>query len=497
MIPAVTRLLLRRPNAGVLLFLPTLILLISPALTALVFGSPAAPAERAGARHPTDVTVIAGRILGQELADGGAWSKLEDLTDRIGPRLSGSPGAAAAVRWALAEFERDGLANVRAEKVLVPHWVRGEETGECVTPARRNLVLTALGMSVPTPEGGVEGEVIEADSLEALRALGDQVRGKIVLMNRETVAGSEMEGYAVTSPLRVRGPSEAGRLGATAFLIRSLGTLKARLPHTGTLVYAEDAPRIPAAALAEEDALVLHRFLAAGDTVRVRLNLGCRTLPDAESANVVAELRGRDRPDEIVVLGAHLDSWDLGDGAIDDGAGVAIVMEAVRLLKQLGLAPRRTLRVVLYMNEENGNRGGKTYAETHHDELSRHVAAIESDSGGAVPLGFRVVAGPGGVEVVSALAEPLALIGAGRVSGGDYAGVDIEPMRSAGVPLVGLRQDTTHYFDWHHTAADTLDKIEPRALAENAAAMAFMAWSLAERDQPLRRVPPETPPEPR
>ncbi|HYV85747.1 MAG TPA: M20/M25/M40 family metallo-hydrolase [Patescibacteria group bacterium] len=442
-------------------------------------------------RDPQDV---AARIVGEEMTTNGAWPKLAWLADRIGPRLSGSPGAAAAVAWTLEEFRRDGLSNVRAEKVMVPHWVRGEESARLVAPYGRRLLVTALGMSVPTPAEGVTAEIVEVDSLDALKTLGDKARGRIVLFSHETTAGREMAGYGATSPLRVKGPSEAARLGAVAALVRSLGTLRARLPHTGTLVYADDAPKIPAAALAEEDALLLHRLLEAGQPVRVHLSLGCVTLPDAESANVVAELRGRERPDEVVVIGGHLDSWDLGDGAIDDGAGVVMAMEALRLLKHLDLVPRRTIRAVLYMNEENGARGGKTYVETHKGEMARHVAAIESDSGADHPLGFRVAAGPGGEAAARALAAPLAAVGAADVKAADEGGVDIGPMKAEGVPLLGLRQDVTHYFDWHHTAADTLDKVEPRALAENAAAMAFMAWALAESPEPLPRVPPAAPP---
>jgi hypothetical protein len=443
----------------------------------------------AAARVALDPNEVAARLVGEEMVANGAWPKLAWLADRIGPRLSGSPGAAAAVAWTLEELRRDGLANVRAEKVMVPHWVRGEESARLVAPYGRRLVVTALGMSVPTPADGVTGDIVEVDSLDALKTLGDKARGKIVLFSHETTAGREMGGYGATSPLRVKGPSEAARLGAVAALVRSLGTLRARLPHTGTLVYADDAPKIPAAALAEEDALLLHRLLAIGETVRVHLSLGCATLPDVESANVVAELRGRDKPDEIVVIGGHLDSWDLGDGAIDDGAGVAMAMEALRLLKHLELVPRRTIRAVLYMNEENGVHGGKTYAETHKDEMARHVAAIESDSGADHPLGFRVAAGPGGDAAARALAAPLELLGAADVKAAEDAGTDIGPMKAAGVPLLGLRQDVTHYFDWHHTAADTLDKVEPRALAENAAAMAFMAWALAEAPEPLPRIP--------
>src|SRR5262245_56204105 len=456
--------------------------------------APSAPAAPPAATKPARVPLpeAAARIRGEALASDGAWNRLAWLTDRIGPRLSGSPGAEAAVAWAIEEMRRDGLANVRGETFMVPHWVRGEETVTIVKPVERPVVATAVGMSVPTPPGGVTAEVVEADSFETLRALGERVRGRIVLFNRETRVDRDGAGYGDTSALRGRGPSEAARLGAVAVLVRSLGTLRARLPHTGALRYLDDAPAIPAAAIAEEDALRLHRFLAAGETVTVRMTLGCRTLPDVPSANVVAELPGHDLPGEIVVVGGHLDSWDLGNGAVDDGAGVVAAMETLRLLKQAGLVPRRTIRAVLYMNEENGARGGPAYFEAHRDELARHVAAIESDGGAGTPNGFQVVAGPGGVEAVRALARHLAAAGsgAGAADASESAGVDIDPMKAAGVPLLGMRQDRTHYFDWHHTMADTLDKVDPRELAENVAALAFMAYALAEADEPLPRPPP-------
>jgi hypothetical protein len=433
----------------------------------------------------------AARIREGALAGDGAWTRLAWLTDRIGPRLSGSPGAAAAVDWALEELRRDGMAGVRGETLMVPHWVRGEESVSIVAPVARPVVATALGMSVPTPDGGITAEVVETDSLEALATLGDRVKGKIVLFNKVTPARSDGSGYGDNVPLRSRGPSEASRLGAVAALVRSLGTLRARLPHTGALSYVDGVPPIPAAAIAEEDAERIHRLIAAGDTVRVRMVLGCRMLPDVESANVVADLTGRERPGEIVVVGGHLDSWDLGDGAVDDGAGVVAAMETLRLLKRLGLTPRRTIRAVLYMNEENGSRGGRAYAEAHKDELARHVAAIESDGGAGRPLGFRVFAGPGGVEAVGALTAHLGAAGsrATEVAASDSAGVDIDPLRTGGVPLLGMRQDMTRYFDWHHSAADTLDKVDPGELAENVAAMAFMAWALAESAEPLPRIP--------
>jgi Zn-dependent M28 family amino/carboxypeptidase len=267
--------------------------------------------------------------------------------------------------------------------------------------------------------------------------------------------------------------------------------LNGRLVHTGSHAYREGVPRIPAAAISAEDAELIHRLGASGETVQVTLTLGCRLFPDVESANAIAELPGRSRPDEVVVIGGHLDSWDLGTGAVDDGAGVAVSMDALRLLKKLNLRPRRTIRAVLFMNEENGNRGGRAYFDTHRSEMEKHVAAIESDSGAGRPLGFSVNAGPGGDGMVRDLASRLRAIGATEVQTGGEGGVDISSMIAAGVPLMGLRQDMTEYFHWHHSAADTLDKVNPRELADNAAAMAFMAFALADRKEPLPRIPPE------
>jgi Zn-dependent M28 family amino/carboxypeptidase len=273
-------------------------------------------------------------------------------------------------------------------------------------------------------------------------------------------------------------------------LIRSLATADLRLPHTGAMSYEDGVPHIPAAAISPEDAELIHRFLAAGEHVKVTFAISCKNLPDAESANVVGEIAGSEKPDEFVVIGGHLDSWDVGTGAHDDGAGVAITMEAMRLIKSLGLAPKRTIRAVLFTNEENGLRGGKGYAEAHKGELARHVAAIESDSGGARPLGFGVTAGAGATETVKTLAAGLAPIAADDVQTGG-GGADISAMADDGVPQLGLRQDSTRYFDFHHTMADTLDKVDAHDLAMNATAMAVMAWQLANLDPPLTRVPPK------
>jgi hypothetical protein len=433
------------------------------------------------------------RIIDAGLRSDGAYRKLAWLTDRIGPRLSGSENLEKAVRWCAEEMKRDGLDQVRTEKVMVPHWVRGEANGCILAPAPHPMAILALGMSDGTPPQGITSDVIEVSSLDELTALGEAAKGKIVLFNKRIYPnGGADRGYGSAVGLRYSGAVAAAKAGAVGMLIRSLATANLRLPHTGAMAYEDGSPRIPAAAIAPEDAELIHRFLAAGETVRVNFALSCKTLPDAESANVVGEIRGSQAPDEFVVIGGHLDSWDVGTGAQDDGAGCAISMEAIRLIRSLGLKPKRTIRAVLFTNEENGLRGGKAYAEAHAAELANHVAAIESDSGGARPLGFGVSAGPGGIEIIKRLAAPLAPFAADDVQDGG-GGADISPMGPAGVPQLGLRQDGTHYFDIHHTMADTLDKVDPHDLAMNATAMAAMAWQLANLDPPLPRyVPPKT-----
>ena len=441
----------------------------------------------------------AARLLRLATSDPHGYDKLAYLTDRIGPRLSGSAGYDAAVRWAVEEFRRDGVDRVWTEKVLVPRWVRGTESASIVSPVVAPMATVALGMSPPTPPEGVTGEVVEVKSLEELEALGDKVRGKIVLFNRPVLPnGGAENGYGPAAALRHDGGTAAAKLGAIGALIRSLGTAAFRLPHTGMTEHQDGVAAVPYAAISQEDADHVHRLLAAGETVKVRMTLGCRFEPDVEQANVAAELRGREKPEEVVVIGCHLDSWDVGTGATDDGAGCAIVMEAMRLVKATGLRPRRTLRAVLFANEENGLRGGKAYAAAHEDELRLHVAAIEADSGGGRPKGFGVTAGEGGVDAVRKIAAPLAAIGAAEIKPGG-GGADISPLRAARVPVLGLRQDTTHYFDYHHSAADTLDKVDPRALAECAGAFAVVAFGLADADFTLPRpAPPEEPvPQPR
>ena len=427
---------------------------------------------------------VAHRLVGGALADGVAYARLEELTDTIGPRLSGSPGAAAAVQWALKKFQQDGLT-AHLEAVKVPHWVRGEERGEILPQpgiVGHPLSLTALGNGVG---GEVTGDVVEARSLDEIAALGEKARGKVIFLNHTM---GQKGGYGDWADLRTRGPAAAAKVGAAGVLLRSLATASLRTPHTGVTL-AGDGPLVPAAAIATEDAAQIHRLLQRGP-VRVHFVLGCKMLPDADSANVVADVRGREKPDEIVLLGAHLDSWDLGDGANDDGAGVAMMMEAGRLIAQLRQAPRRTVRVVLYMNEENGSAGGKGYAAAHANELGKHVAALEADSGAARPTSINVHAGPGGAAQLQQWLAPLDALQL-PVNDGDTGGADIGPLGLAGVPFVGVSVDGTHYFDIHHSAADTFDKIDPEALAKDAAAWAVTAYALAEMPQPLPRPTPQ------
>ena len=448
--------------------------LLVVAIPALGFAAEAPPAQR---------------ILDAALADSTAYDRLAHLCDRIGHRLSGSPQLERAVTWAEATLKADGADRVWKDDVPVPVWIRGEERGRIVAPVEHPMKLLTLGMSLATPPEGITGEVVMAASLDELRALGEKVRGKIVFFNRPIERNGEGErGYGFASNLRYSGVIEAAQLGAVAMIIRSLGTVDYHLPHTGTTAYDETKPRVPAAAITAEDAGRIARFLAAGETVWVHLVLRPERRPDGPSHNVLAEIRGREKPDEVVVLGGHLDSWDVGCGAQDNGAGVVVTMETIRLLKKLGLRPRRTIRAVLFTNEENGGRGGKDYATRYADAMDRHVAAIEIDSGGARPTGFGVSAGTGGLEIVSRLAAPLAVIDADTVKEGG-GGADTGPMRKHGVPLLGLRPDTTRYFDIHHTEADTLDKVDPHDLAMLSGAMAVMAFSLADAEETLPRIP--------
>jgi carboxypeptidase Q len=424
----------------------------------------------------------AGRIIGAALTGNKAYERLSYLTDKIGHRLSGSRSLELAIAWAIDEMKKDGLDNVRGEKVMVPHWVRGEESLEMISPMPHRFALLGLGNSIGTPETGITAEAVVVRSFDQLDALGEQVRGKIVVYN------VPFTNYGATVRYRHSGASRAARHGAVAALVRSVTTVSLQTPHTGAMSYDAAQPKIPVAAIPIEVAELLQRMNDRGDRPTLRLKMGAKFLPDAESANVVAEIRGLEKPDEIVLVSGHFDSWDVGQGAHDDGGGCIAAWEAVRLIKELGLRPRRTIRVVLYTNEENGLRGGNAYRDTHRDELAKHVLAIESDSGTYRPMGFGLAAAapPQARANMQEIAKLLSGIRADRIAP-DGGGADIGPIMREGVVGAGLSVDSTHYFDIHHTRADTLDKIDPHDLQLCVATLAVMAYTVADMPQLLNQ----------
>jgi carboxypeptidase Q len=420
----------------------------------------------------------ASRLIQEATADDFAWRRLAALTDTASARLSGSPELDRAIAWAVAELKRDGLENVHTEPVMVPKWVRGHESAEIVEPASRPLAMLGLGDSVGTPPQGVRAEVLVVHSVEDLDAQASKANGRIVVFNVPFTT------YDETRPIRSQGPSRAARLGAVGALVRSVGPPGLRLPHTGSLSYTADLPKIPAAAISTEDADLLQRMSDRGTRVIIQLKMEAHTEPDVQSANVVAELRGSERPDEYVVVGGHLDSWDVGAGASDDGGGCVVTWEALRLMKKLGLRPRRTVRLVLFTNEENGGRGGLAYRDAHRAELSRTVLMFESDIGVFSPIGFRFTGGEGARATVVAIASLLHDVGAEHV-GTAADGSDIDPsVQAAGIPAMSLLVGG-NYFLIHHTQADTVDKINPADIAKCAAAIAVMTYVIADLPQGL------------
>lgn len=442
---------------------------------------------------PSDeLRATAQKIIRAALQDDSGWNKLAHLTTQIGHRLSGSAALEQAVAWAGETMKTEGLEKVWLQPVKVPHWVRGAAEAKVVSPREKPLPILALGGSVGTPPGGITAPVVVADSFEALTAMGrEKVAGKIVVFT------PQWEGYGRTVQYRGRGASAAAALGAVAVLVRSATGRSLSTPHTGAMNYEEANPKIPAASITVEDAEWFRRMRDAKADLRVQLRLEAQTLPEADSANVIGEITGREKPEEVVVLGGHIDSWDVGQGANDDGSGIIAAWEAVTLLKRLGLRPRRTIRVVLWTNEENGLRGGQEYRKWVGDQVASHVAALEMDGGAERPVGFGF--GLQGVttdkttpeyeaalERLRALGTLLDEVGAGQISRGG-GGADIGPLTRDGVPGLGLRTIGEHYFDWHHTNADTLDKVNVDDFRKCTAMLAVMSYALAE--MPERLVP--------
>lgn len=420
-----------------------------------------------------------GRLIAAAQANDFAWRRLAELTDTYGNRLSGSENLNRAIQWAVTTMKADGLANVHTERVMVPRWVRGQESAVIVDPPEHPIAMLGLGGSVATPATGIEADVLVVKSFQDLDGRGADARGKIVLFNVPYTT------YGETVQYRSGGAVAAARHGAVAAFVRAVGPMGLRTPHTGNMSYGDAAVKIPTAAIAAEDANRIQRLVDRGLRVRVRLRMEARFESDVESANVFGEIVGRERPNEIVLVGCHFDSWDIGTGASDDGVGCIVTWEALRLLKTLGLQPRRTVRLGLFTNEENGLRGGNAYRDAYKASASNHVFALESDSGVFAPsrLGFTGSAGARAIiDDIGALLRPLGMADIGPGGGG----ADIGPISQAGnVPMMAYQGDSTRYFTIHHTPADTVDRIAPEEVSKAAAAIAVVTYVVAELEERL------------
>jgi carboxypeptidase Q len=465
--------------------------------TATATSSPSASPSPTPAVFSPQTLAELKRLQQAALISDYAYRQVAHLANNIGPRLTGSAQAAKAVEYVASELKALGC-EVQLEKATVPHWVRGEETAALIQfPGQapgttQKIVLCALGASVATPPNGIEAEVIAVRNFDELKSLPrDKVAGKIVLFNypfdkQMAAEGRGGEAYGEAVIYRSDGPSAAARQGALACLIRSVGGADYRIPHTGETDYANDAPKIPAGAVTAEDADLIADLVRQG-AVRMKLVITPQTLPDVESANVIGDIKGSEHPEQVVIVSGHLDSWDLGTGAIDDGAGVAVSMEAANLIQKLHLKPKRTIRVIAWMNEENGLAGSKQYAKDHEKEWMNHFAAMETDGGAGHPLGMNIKGKPEVKKMLAPVGAILQESGAGMVNLVEHCGADIGPLEKAGVPAFSPIQDSRFYFNYHHTAADTLDKIVPKELAENSAVVAVAAYALANMEPPLPR----------
>lgn len=434
--------------------------------------------------HEQPYLETARQITRTALAEGRAYRLLAELT-AFGPRLSGSPQAAAAVEWSRQTMLQLGFDNVRLQDVMVPHWVRGPiEEAAIINSTTRGTVplsICALGGSIATPETGLVAEVVEVKSFEELRALGKKAESKIIFFNRPMDASklNTFEAYGGAVNQRGSGAVEAAKVGGVAALVRSMTTRLDDVPHTGGMSYQDGVTKVPAAAISTLDANLLSQILAQEKNVRVRLQLACQTLPEAPSANVLGEITGSEKPEEIIVVGGHLDSWDKGTGAHDDGAGCMQSLEALRLLKALNLKPKRTIRAVMFMNEENGLRGGIEYARRANEGNAKHIAAIEADRGGFAPRGFSVEADSARVARIAKWAYLFKEMGADHIFRGG-SGADISVLVRQGVLGIGLVPDSHRYFDFHHSDNDVLEGVHERELNLGAAALAILCYVLAQ-----------------
>ncbi|RYC69115.1 M20/M25/M40 family metallo-hydrolase [Spirosoma sordidisoli] len=421
-------------------------------------------------------------IYNETLAHGKSYEWLRHLTKQIGPRLSGSTGAQKAVDWTKQLMEQQGFDRVFLQEVMVPHWVRGakEEAYFRIGSKKTTVPIAALGGSVATSPKGVEAGVIEVKSFPELRALGpEKVKGKIVFFNRpmDPTKINTFEAYSGAVEQRANGATEAAKLGAVGAIVRSMASNADDSPHTGGMRYATGVPLIPTAAISTNGADLLSKSLKENPGLTFYFKQNCESLPDAKSYNVVGELRGSEKPDEIIVVGGHLDSWDLAEGAHDDGSGCVQAIEVLRVMKALGYKPKRTIRAVMFMNEENGLRGGVKYADLAKQNNEKHIAAVESDNGGFTPRGFGIVGTPAQRAKVDPWKPLLAPYGLAEIGAGS-GGADIGPLAQLGTVLFGFKPDSQRYFDYHHASVDTFETVSKRELELGAASMAALVYLL-------------------
>lgn len=451
-------------------------------LRSLDFGSTRpSPPPPPSVPQPSTSSEIPGQLVSAALETRFAWPRLAQLCDTFGPRFSGSTNLELAIDWILGEMKRDGLSNVHGEPVLVPRWVRGRESAALLEPKSEMLPVLGLGGSIGTGSDGIRAEVLVVQSYEELKARAADARGRIVVFN------APYTDYGESVRFRMTGAVEAARVGAVASLIRSVTDFSLQTPHTGMMQYDPAVPKIPHAALTSEDTDRLARWQKEGRTLRIHLKMEARQEADVSSRNIIAEIPGYEHPEEVVIVGGHIDSWDVGQGAQDDGGGCVAAWEVLRLIRERGLQPRRTIRCVLWTNEENGLRGARAYRDQHRSELARHVAAIEADSGTYAPLGFGFTgsdAAFGELGSVSRLLE--SRLKAGKLTRGG-GGSDLGPLLEEGVPILGLQVERARYFWFHHTSADTVDKVLPKDLPACTAALAAMVWHLADSEIRLPR----------
>lgn len=426
----------------------------------------------------------------QAVNDKQAYELLESLTTEIGPRLAGGINDQKARDWAVAKFKALGYDKVWTEPVTFPKWVRRSESASLVAPFAQHLAITALGYSPATPKGGLSADIVMFDSLKALEAATpDSVKGKIVFVSARMRPHKDGHDYGIGGTIRGKGPAVAAKLGAAAFVLRSAGTDNHRLPHTGVTQWDTDGKRIPAAAVSNPDADLIEAALRRGQPVRMKLQLDCGIEGDYTGANVIAEITGSEKPEEVVIMGGHLDSWDLGTGAIDDGAGVAIGMATGKLIGDLPTPPKRTIRVVAFANEEAGLYGGKAYAAAHKNQVSQHILGSESDFGSDRIWRLNASVKPEALPAIDAMMQVLAPLGVERGSGHANGGPDLSPIHAEGMAALSLTNDGTRYFDIHHSADDTLDKVDPEQLAQNVAVYVSWAYMAAQADGDFGSAP--------